>query len=106
MTLKRISKSGGDIDKVEFTFNGQPISAEPGQTVAAALLAADVRTLRKSSVSASPRGPYCMMGACFECLVEIEGRTVQACITPVTSGARISEPVALGAPGNDGDEAV
>ena len=30
--------------------------------------------------------PFCMMGACYDCLVEIDGRIVQACMRPATDG--------------------
>ena len=46
---------------------------------------------RTTPVSQSPRAPYCMMGVCFECLVEIDGQgSVQSCLTPVAAGMRIA----------------
>jgi aerobic-type carbon monoxide dehydrogenase small subunit (CoxS/CutS family) len=55
--------------------------------LAAALLAAGVSVFRTTPVSSGPRAPYCMMGACFECLVEVDGRpAVQACMTEVRAG--------------------
>ena len=72
---------------VTFLFDGQPISALEGDTVAAALTAAGIRTLRSTPVSGSARGIYCMMGACFDCLVEIDGLpNRQACMTEVREG--------------------
>lgn len=47
-----------------------------------------------------------MMGACFECLVEVDGRTVQACMTPVTAGAVFRKPTNLDSAIGDGDEAL
>lgn len=59
----------------------------PGDSVAAALLAAGASSLRESPVDESPRAPYCMMGVCFECLVEIDGRqNQQSCLTRARSG--------------------
>ena len=66
--------------------DGTPVPAAAGDTVAAALLAAGWRVTRSTAVSGAPRGPYCMMGACFECQVEIDGATAQACMTPATDG--------------------
>lgn len=77
---------------VRFRFNGKEITAQPGDTVAAALLAADVRIFRSTPVSGAARGPFCMMGACFDCLVEIGGETVQACMTPVSPGLEVRSP--------------
>lgn len=64
--------------------------ASEGQTLAAALLAAGHAAFRKTPDSAQPRGPYCLMGACFECTVEVEGAgRVQACMTAVRDGMRV-----------------
>lgn len=72
---------------VTFEFEGETVTAEEGETVAAALLAHGVRHMRDAVVSGRPRAPYCMIGACFDCLVEIDGRpNRQACLTPVSAG--------------------
>lgn len=76
---------------IHFEFEGQPLSAKPGDTVAAALLAAGIISCRTTPVSQSPRGPWCMMGVCFECLVEIDGTpNCQACQTTVVDGMRVA----------------
>jgi predicted molibdopterin-dependent oxidoreductase YjgC len=71
------------------TFDGRPLDLPAGMTLAAALLAAGVGVLRATPVSGAPRGPFCMMGACFDCLVEIDGIRVQACMTEVREGLAI-----------------
>ena len=53
-------------DPVRLRFDGAEIEALPGETVAAALAAADIVTLRQAR-SGAPRGPFCGMGACFDC---------------------------------------
>jgi hypothetical protein len=58
---------------VRIVVDGRPIAAAPGDSVAAALLAAGVLACRTTPVSGAPRAPYCMMGVCFECLVAIDG---------------------------------
>lgn len=71
----------------EITWNGAAIPARAGESLAAALLAADVLHFRDTAVSGSPHGPLCLMGACFDCLVEVEGvANAQACLVPVTPG--------------------
>lgn len=66
------------------------IQARPGDSVAVALLAAGVNTTRTTAISGAPRGPYCMMGACFECLAEVDGVAgVQTCMTEVRDGMRV-----------------
>jgi predicted molibdopterin-dependent oxidoreductase YjgC len=72
-------------------FDDRAISARNGDSVAVALLAAGVTTTRFTPVSGAPRGPYCMMGACFECLADVDGRpNVQTCMTPARYGMRIN----------------
>ncbi|UCH76185.1 MAG: (2Fe-2S)-binding protein [Rhodospirillales bacterium] len=72
-------------------FEGEEILAAPGDSVAAALLAAGVTIFRTTAVDGAPRGPYCMMGSCFECLVEVDGESaVQACMTEATDGMEIT----------------
>ena len=75
---------------VRFTFDGIAMRAASGQTVAAALLATGRRSLRRSSRRSAPRGLFCGMGVCFECVMQIDGRpNVRACVTPVTEGMRV-----------------
>lgn len=75
---------------IRFTWNGRAVEARRGDSVATALLLAGVETTRTSAVSGSARCPYCMMGVCFECLVEIDGvPNRQACLTPVTDGMSV-----------------
>ena len=77
-------------DQVTFTFDGIRITASAGDSVAAALLAAGIRACRTTPVSGAPRGPYCMMGVCFECLVRIDGvGNRQGCLVPVQEGMTV-----------------
>lgn len=70
--------------------DGKPIEAYQGETVAAAMLAAGIRTFHKSHKLQQPRSLYCGMGICYECLVTINGVHAQrACITPVEEGMQI-----------------
>ena len=72
---------------VWFSFDGEPVRAEVGQTVGAALLAAGHRTLRHTRHGERPRGLFCGIGACFDCLVVHNGVAgTRACLTPVAEG--------------------
>lgn len=84
--LKRIKDD--DEDKtVRFTFDGREMRGRAGDSLAAALLANGALRFRNSPVSGRPRGPFCMMGVCFECLVEIDGvANCQACMVPLAEG--------------------
>ena len=72
---------------ISFRFDGRTMTAAPGQTIAAALLGAGELASRVSVRGDALHGPYCLMGACFECLVEIEGMgKCQSCMTLVRDG--------------------
>lgn len=74
-------------ERLSFTFDGERFPAYRGETVAAALLAAGRRTLRTTHAAGDPRGVFCGMGVCFDCLVVIDGRPSQrACMTLVADG--------------------
>ncbi|WP_030346941.1 MULTISPECIES: (2Fe-2S)-binding protein [unclassified Streptomyces] len=69
------------------TFDGRPLPALPGQTVAAALWAAGVPAWRSTRGTGRPRGVFCGIGVCFDCLVTVNGRPNQrACLVPVRPG--------------------
>jgi predicted molibdopterin-dependent oxidoreductase YjgC len=72
---------------VTFRFEGQSIAASEGSSIGAALWAAGVRQLRRSRILGRPRGIYCGIGQCYDCLVHVnDGPLVRACITTVTDG--------------------
>ncbi len=86
-----------DIRWVEIEIDGQATRAREGESVAAAVLASGLRSCRTTPVSGSPRAPYCMMGVCFECLMEIDGvPNRQACQVAVREGMRIRQQIGTG----------
>jgi D-hydroxyproline dehydrogenase subunit gamma len=61
-----------------------------GDSVAAAMLASEHSACRTTVVSGTPRGPYCLMGVCFDCLVTVDGAANrQGCMVQVREGMRI-----------------
>ncbi len=73
--------------EVEITVNGCPVAARAGIPLALALLEADLAAFNRSPVDGSPRRPYCLMGACLECRVVVNGRRdVISCLLPVEPG--------------------
>ena len=73
--------------------DGKPLKARRGQTVAAAMLAAGQRVLRHTRRAGKPRGLFCAMGVCFDCVMTIDGKTgVRACMTKVEDGMQVSSP--------------
>ena len=86
----------------EIWFDGAALSAYPGETVAAVLLAAGHRRTRISGRRGAPRGVYCAMGLCWECLVVVDGRpNLRACLTPVAPGMRVETQRGQGHPAGE-----
>ena len=63
--------------------DGADVPAFPGETLAAALLTAGVTAFR-TDAAGRPRAPFCHMGTCFECVVDVAGERVRACLVPAT----------------------
>jgi thioredoxin reductase len=82
-------------EEVPLDFEGQSVCARIGETIAAALTAADIKDLRVTA-SGETRGIFCGMGVCHECLVDVDGQpNVRACMTKVTAPHRIRRQPAL-----------
>ena len=81
---------------LEVLLDGRAARAFAGETVAAVLIAEDgLRT--RLTASGAPRGIYCGMGVCFDCLVVVDGvPNTRACMTLVADGMRIERQVGLG----------
>lgn len=77
--------------RVRLTFEGQSMDVPAGISVAAAVLGhAHAGHTCHHAVDASPRAPYCLMGVCFECLMEINGQAnVQSCLVTVEEGMTV-----------------
>jgi D-hydroxyproline dehydrogenase subunit gamma len=76
--------------EVTITVDGEPVTAYLGETVAAVLFAEGSAQTR-TTVGGSPRGVFCGMGTCFDCLVVVDGvPNTRACMTWVSDGMRIS----------------
>ncbi|HKJ51367.1 MAG TPA: (2Fe-2S)-binding protein [Gammaproteobacteria bacterium] len=84
---------------VEIELDAQRVSVPAGISLAAALLLLDALPTRRTPVGAGPRAPFCMMGACYECLVEIDGRVNQrACQVLISAGMRVRRQLASAVP--------
>jgi predicted molibdopterin-dependent oxidoreductase YjgC len=67
--------------------DGRPVSTYAGQTVAALLFANGIRVFGRSAHGGEPRGVFCGIGVCYECLVTVNGEAnTRACVTTVASG--------------------
>ncbi len=88
----------GNIERgqmIQLMVDGKRIPAYEGETVAAALLASGRRAFRRTVPGGEPRGVFCGIGICFDCLVTLDGtQTVRACVTPVRDGMQVTTTTA------------
>jgi predicted molibdopterin-dependent oxidoreductase YjgC len=71
-------------------FNGRTVPATPGESVGAALTNAGIRSWRLTRKHGRPRGLFCGIGVCFDCLLSIDGLPNQrACLIPVAPGMKV-----------------
>lgn len=80
---------------VQFTLDGEQVMAPVGTSLAAALLAHSGEASRETANGAG-RTAFCMMGVCFDCLVEVDGTpNAQACMTLVRDGMNVRRQIGL-----------
>lgn len=87
--IRLVPNQSGDVQRapcLEFLFDGQLIVAHQGETVLAALMRAGIKHLRDAPADGSPRGAFCCMGLCQECVVLVDGNTVESCRQLVSDG--------------------
>ena len=88
-TLKPIT------EQVEISLDGELVAVSAGISLAAALLLHGSSPFRQTRKSASARAPFCMIGACFDCLVEVDAQPNQrACQVQVTAGMQVRRQLA------------
>lgn len=80
----------GEIEKgkqVAFTYDGQKLYGYEGEPVAAALKAAGVMVHRYTKRQHKPRGIFCAIGRCTDCVMVVDGKpNVRTCVTPLREG--------------------
>ena len=83
--------------ETEIIVDGKKIKAYRGEMIATALIASGIKTFRYTSKYNRPRGIFCAIGRCTDCVMEVNGRpNVRTCITPVTKGMVINTQKGLG----------
>ncbi|WP_449276955.1 (2Fe-2S)-binding protein [Leucobacter sp. GX24907] len=96
-------------DRVTASFGGEPIEAAAGASVAAAIMGS-CGTAWRTTKSGKPRGLFCGIGVCYDCIVEIDGQSGQrACMIPLQDGmdvqpAKAAVPHEFPVPGEPGAE--
>ncbi len=77
-------------ERVEIVLDGETLEVPAGIPLAAALLLVDRIPTRFNAMSNSARAPFCMMGACFDCVMDIDGVSGQrACQVEVRDGMQV-----------------
>lgn len=73
-----------------FLLDGEPVDAHEGETVAMAMFAAERAQVRRSARLGAPRGVFCNMGICYDCLVYRDGVALRACMLPAAPGLELT----------------
>ena len=83
--------------EIPIVFDGQTLLAREGETVAAALMANGIRVFRRTAKRGEPRGLFCGIGQCTDCIMEIDGVPNQrTCMTIVRAGMRVNTQIGHG----------
>ena len=92
-------------DAFTFRWNGREITAYPGETILGALVASGIQVLRHTRFQSEPRGMFCAIGVCFECLVDVDGKpNRRACLTLAAPGMEVRYGGVASIPGTEGDQ--
>ena len=75
---------------VTFTFDGKEIQGYEGEPIAAALKAAGVMVHRYTKKEHRPRGIFCAIGRCTDCVMVVDGKpNIRTCVTPLAEGMNV-----------------
>jgi len=83
--------------EVKIIFNGKIITAYRGEMIATSLIASGVKVFRYTTKKNMPRGLFCAIGRCTDCVMEVNGKpNTRTCITPVEDGMIINTQIGTG----------
>lgn len=95
-----------NVNYVDIIVDGKPLKAIEGEMIAAALIANGISTFRYTKKRHKPRGIYCGIGRCTDCIMTVDGvPNVRTCVTPVRDGMRVDTQAGCGSwrEGESGD---
>ena len=85
-------------EKIRFYLDGKEMYGYEGDTIAAALMAVGVTTHRHTRKKGTPRGIFCAIGRCTDCVMVVDGQiNVRTCITPLKEGMQVQTQYGLSA---------
>lgn len=83
----------GEMEKkklVSFTYDGATLEGYEGEPIAVALRAAGVMAHRYTAKKHEPRGIFCAIGRCTDCVMIVNGKpNIRTCITPLEEGMKV-----------------
>ena len=83
--------------EITIEVDGRAVQALEGEPIAAALLAAGYKVFHRTTKRHEPRGVFCAIGRCTDCVMTVDGRpNVRTCITPAVAGMKIQTQDGLG----------
>ena len=83
--------------EVQFTYDGREMTGYEGEPIAEALDAAGVMVHRFTTKKHEPRGMFCAIGRCTDCVMIVNGKTnIRTCITPLEEGMVIETQYGTG----------
>lgn len=86
-----------EVEMVKIIVDGEPVMARKGEMIAAALIATGKQYFRKTVKSHEPRGIYCGIGRCTDCVMTVNGiPNVRTCVTAVEEGMVIETQMGYG----------
>ena len=75
---------------VEFTFDGKTLTGLEGEPIAMALKANGVLIHRYTKKEHKPRGLFCAIGRCTDCVMVVDGKpNIRTCVTPLKEGMEV-----------------
>ncbi|MCX5011122.1 MULTISPECIES: (2Fe-2S)-binding protein [unclassified Streptomyces] len=82
---------GSPVSAHTIGFDGRELPAQEGQSIAAVLWSAGILAWRTTREGGAPRGAFCGIGSCYDCLVTVNGRPNQrACLVPARPGDTVT----------------
>ncbi|MFE7181937.1 (2Fe-2S)-binding protein [Streptomyces erythrochromogenes] len=91
MRSPRSLVGGSPQSRFTVDFDGRELPAQDGQSVAAVLWGAGILAWRTTREGGAPRGAFCGIGSCYDCLVTVNGRPNQrACLVPARPGDAVT----------------
>lgn len=86
---------------VHFSYDGNDMTGYDGEPIASALRAAGVMVHRHTKKRDEPRGIFCAIGRCTDCVMIVDGKpNIRTCITPLKEGMQVQTQYGVTAKSN------